>query len=277
MPARHAACLTALAASLLLAAPARDCLAQDRSTPPGSVLDFDPAKPEPVNGWWTNGRELMRLDPNGAYRMWLTQDRFQRPIEVGAWRRSNYVFFDLEPYHAKPGTLIRVQLVKEDGETKINRPDTARFRRIPVPPHVFADDAIGVWTAPNENLVILDNGRYEYRRTNSNAGITQHDGIWRTDGNFVFLAPDSPTIDTIRLQGVQDAEGRWQLATAGGRFEKLRPDEPIVAPKDAAPVAKPVAPAPPASPAKPAAPGQPAPAAPPASGTPAPAKPSGNA
>ena len=73
--------------------------AQDGSLPPGSVLDFDPAKPESVNGWWTNGRELMRLDPNGAYRMWLTQDRFQRPIEVGAWRRSNYVYFEIGRAH----------------------------------------------------------------------------------------------------------------------------------------------------------------------------------
>ena len=91
-----------------------------------SPIQFDPANPEPVTGWWTNGKELMRLETNGAYQLWMTQDRFQRPVEVGAWRRSNYVYFELEPYRVKPGTRIKVQLIKEDGETKIEQ---SRHRR----------------------------------------------------------------------------------------------------------------------------------------------------
>ena len=261
--------LAALAA-LLAAACSPALLAQNSGQTPPSPIEFDPANPEPVTGWWTNGKELMRLETNGAYQLWMTQDRFQRPVEVGAWRRSNYVYFELEPYRVKPGTRIKLQLIKEDGETKIDRAGSDHFRRVPVPPRVFADDAIGAWTAPTEQLVIMDNGRYEYRRTAA-SGITQHSGIWRTDGDLVYLAPDSPVVETIRLQGIRDKDGKLELATGSGRFARVRPEAPPLgdaAPGSAAPAAAPS----PASGA-PAAPPAPArPAAPPASGTPAPAK-----
>ena len=92
--------------------PARPLLAQNSREPVITPLDFDPAKPEPLEGWWSNGQELLRLEPNGAYRFWLTQDRFAPPADRGAWRRSNYVLFDLESYRAKPGTRVRMQLIQ---------------------------------------------------------------------------------------------------------------------------------------------------------------------
>lgn len=255
-------------AALLAAACSPALLAQNSGQVPPSPIEFDPANPEPVTGWWTNGKELMRLETNGAYRLWMTQDRFQRPVEVGAWRRSNYVYFELEPYRVKPGTRIKLQLIKEDGETKIERAGSDHFRRVAVPPRVFADDAIGAWTAPTEQLVIMDNGRYEYRRTAA-SGVTQHSGIWRTDGDIVYLAPDSPVVETIRLQGVRDAEGKLELATGNGRFSRVRPEAPPLGGQ--APAA---APATPPANAAPEAPSRPAtrPATPPASGAPAPAK-----
>ena len=253
---RHAAI-----AALIAAACSPGLLAQNSGQTPPSPIQFDPANPEPVTGWWTNGKELMRLETNGAYQLWITQDRFQRPVEVGAWRRSNYVYFELEPYRVKPGTRIKLQLIKEDGETKIERAGSDHFRRVPVPPRVFADDAIGAWTAPTEQLVIMDNGRYEYRRT-ATSGITQHSGIWRTDGDIVYLAPDSPVVETIRLQGVRDADGKLELATGNGRFSRIRPEAPPLGGNAPAPSTP--------APKAPPAPGRPA--APPASGPPAPAK-----
>ncbi|MFM8873934.1 MAG: hypothetical protein ACKOJI_11415 [Phycisphaerales bacterium] len=76
MPTRPTAALLLLA--LALPALAAQNAKQVREAP----MDFDPAKPERIEGWWSNGQELMRLDPNGAYRMWLTQDRFKRTSSV---------------------------------------------------------------------------------------------------------------------------------------------------------------------------------------------------
>lgn len=204
----------ALALALALPAPAGQNAKQVREAP----MDFDPAKPERIEGWWSNGQELMRLDPNGAYRMWLTQDRFKRPVEVGAWRRTNYVFFDLEPYRAKPGTRIRVNLQKDAGLTELVREGMADFRWLPGPPHVIADDMLGAWVSPSEQLLILDSGRYEWRRTAATTGITEHSGIWDSDNDVLVLGPDSPAIDTIRLRLVREKEGTLALESASGRL-----------------------------------------------------------
>ena len=152
-------------ALLLTAATALPAAAQNSGKTPERPLEFDPAKPEPVDGWWTNGTELMRLDTNGAYRLWVSQDRFKRPVELGAWRRSNYVFFDLEPYRAKTGTRYRVNLQKEDGVTELRRDGMKDFRKVGSPPHIPADDMLGAWVAASESLLVLENGRYEWQRT----------------------------------------------------------------------------------------------------------------
>jgi hypothetical protein len=181
-------------------------------------LEFDPAKPEPIDGWWTNGTELMRLDANGAYRLWVSQDRFKRPVELGAWRRSNYVFFDLEPYRAKTGTRFRVNLQKEDGVTELRRDGMKDFRKVGSPPHIPADDMLGAWVTASESLLVLENGRYEWQRTAPSPGITQHSGIWNTDGDVLTLAPDSPAIDPISVRCVRDADGHFVLEGRGGRM-----------------------------------------------------------
>lgn len=220
------------AAALLLLALALPALAaQNAKQVREAPMDFDPAKPERIEGWWSNGQELMRLDPNGAYRMWLTQDRFKRPVEVGAWRRTNYVFFDLEPYRAKPGTRIRVNMQKDAGLTELVREGMADFRWLPGPPHVIADDMLGAWVSPSEQLLILDSGRYEWRRTVATTGITEHSGIWDSDNDVLVLGPDSPAIDTIRLRLVREPQGALALESAAGRL--------MHAPAAPAPIASP--------------------------------------
>jgi hypothetical protein len=227
MRTRPAAALLLLALALALPAPAGQNAKQVREAP----MDFDPAKPERIEGWWSNGQELMRLDPNGAYRMWLTQDRFKRPVEVGAWRRTNYVFFDLEPYRAKPGTRIRVNLQKDAGLTELVREGMADFRWLPGPPHVIADDMLGAWVSPSEQLLILDSGRYEWRRTVATTGITEHSGVWDSDNDVLVLGPDSPAIDTIRLRLVREKEGPLALESAAGRLMHApAAPEPVASP-----------------------------------------------
>ena len=263
--------IAVLAVLALVASPAPRALAQNSRKLDEVQLDFDPAKPEPVVGWWSNGRELLHLAPNGAYRMWVSQDRFKYPLEVGAWRRENYAFFDLEPYRAKPGTRIRVNMRKDAGTTELVRDGLADFRWSAAPPHIVADDMLGAWVAPTEQLLVFENGRYEWRRTAPASGITEHSGAWNTENDVLVLAPDSPAIDNQRLRLVKEQAGEFALETANGRLmpppEAPKP-EPSAAPGLRAPGtgsgAAPAAPA--AAPA--------APVAPPAASTPpAPAKP----
>lgn len=252
-PARF---VTALLAALLLAPGAA---AQNSGKTPDRPLDFDPVKWERIEGWWTNGTELLRLEPNGAYRLWVSQDRFKRPVEVGAWRRTNYAFFDLEPYRTKPGTRHRVDLQKDGGVTELRRDGMADFRSVPVPPHIPADDMLGAWVSPAEELLVLENGRYEWRRTTAAPGISEHGGQWITDGDAITLLPDTDAVASVVLRSVKVAEGAFVLEGPGGG----RMNRPATT----------VAPAAPPSPG-PKAPDAPGPApAPAASGAPSPAKP----
>jgi hypothetical protein len=150
---------------------------------------------------------------------------------VGAWRRSNYVFFDLEPYRAKPGTRIRVNMQKDAGTTELVREGLADFRWVPGPPHVIADDMLGAWVSPTEQLLVLDNGRYEWRRTVATMGITEHSGIWDTDNDVLVLGPDSPAIDNIRLRLVREKDGTLALESAAGRLMHApAAPEPVASP-----------------------------------------------
>jgi hypothetical protein len=202
----------------LAAVPAPLAIAQNSRKMDEVQLDFDPAKPEPIVGWWSNGRELLHLAPNGAYRMWVSQDRFKYPLEVGAWRRENYAFFDLEPYRAKPGTRIRVNMQKDAGTTELVRDGLADFRWSAAPPHIMADDMLGAWVAPTEQLLVFENGRYEWRRTAPASGITEHSGAWNSEQDVLVLAPDSPAIDNQRLRLVREPGGAFALETANGRL-----------------------------------------------------------
>jgi hypothetical protein len=90
---------------------------------------------------------------------------------------------------------------------------------------------LGAWVSPSEQLLILDSGRYEWRRTVATTGITEHSGIWDSDNDVLVLGPDSPAIDTIRLRLVREPQGALALESAAGRL--------MHAPAAPAPIASP--------------------------------------
>jgi hypothetical protein len=256
--------LAAIAAMLLAAGAAvPHAHAQNQKRTPDAPLDFDPAKPERIDGWWTNGTELMRLDTNGAYRLWVSQDRFKYPVEVGAWRRTNYVYFDLEPYRAKPGTRHRVNLEKSGTVTELSRDGMKPFRWLPTPPRVMSDEMLGAWVSPTEQLLVLENGRYEWRRTGPAQGISEHSGSWNGDGDVLTLGPDTTAVDQVSLRCVKGADGQWTLEGRNGRMTRP-PLDPAPPPAPGSPVAGPASSVPPAK------------SDAPASVPPLPAKPSAN-
>jgi hypothetical protein len=100
--------------------------------------------------------------------------------------------------------------------------------------------------AASESLLVLENGRYEWQRTAPSQGITQHSGIWNTDGDVLTLAPDSPAIDPISVRCVRDANGQFVLEGRGGRMTHPPTDPAKAEPAPAAPADTP--PAKPSSP-----------------------------
>lgn len=260
----------AIAVCTVLQAFAAEAAAQNSKRVPEAPLDFDPARPERIDGWWSNGTELLRLEPTGAYRLWSTEDRFMRPAEVGAWRRDNYVFFDLEPYGAKPGTRFRVMMRKQDGRTELQRDALAAFRQIPSPPRVFGDEMLGAWASPAEELLVLENGRYEWRRIGRAPGISAHSGQWMTDGEALTIAPDVDSVATLTLKAVRAADGSFALeGPNGGRLTRPAPAQPAAAADAPAGTATPGVP-PPAAPKAPGA-AAPTPTSPPGAAPSAPA------
>jgi hypothetical protein len=229
---RTIAAIASLAVALAAACPAPSS-PQNSKRVPDAPLDFDPARPEAVDGWWSNGAELLRLEPSGAYRLWITQDRFMRPIEVGAWRRDNYVFFDLEPYGAKPGTRHRIDMRKRDGRTELVRDGMAAFRALATPPRVFGDEMLGAWVSPVEELLVLETGRYEWRRVGASTGISAHSGQWMTDGDTLTIVPDTDTVASVTLRGTRRADGLLVLEGPNGGT-MVRP-APAPAPQGATP------------------------------------------
>lgn len=219
--------------------------AQNSKRVPDAPLDFDPARPEAVDGWWSNGSELLRLEPSGAYRLWITQDRFMRPVEVGAWRRDNYVFFDLEPYGTKPGTRHRIDMRKRDGRTELVREGMDAFRALAAPPRVFGDEMLGAWVSPVEELLVLETGRYEWRRVGAASGISAHSGQWMTDGEALTIVPDTDTVASVTLRGVRRADGT--LVLEGPNGGTMGRPAPPVAPAASSAGAAPAPEAPPAA------------------------------
>jgi hypothetical protein len=77
---------------------------------------------------------------------------------------------------------------------------------------------LGAWVAPTEQLLVFENGRYEWRRTAPASGITEHSGAWNSEQDVLVLAPDSPAIDNQRLRLVREPGGAFALETANGRL-----------------------------------------------------------
>jgi hypothetical protein len=235
--------------------------------PADTRLRIDPEAPEPVEGYWTNGAQLLELTPEGMYRLFSTQNRFEKPLEVGRWVRQNYATLWLEPYSARKEARTRIVLSKEGSSTQVTVRKFAPMVRVDTPPLVEEDFVIGLWLGAGGTLELKPSMRYRYvvpakSGEDRPVVIASHQGSWRLKDGRVELTPDSPSIARSLFEPTRDDAGRPYMRLRGveGTLDRVieTADKPAATPSSGA--AAPAAQAP-SAPAAPAAQGPSAPTA----------------
>jgi len=209
-------------------------------------VNLDPERPAPIVGWWSNGTQLLDVAPGGAYRLFASQSRYLKPIEVGRWHRQNYAAFWLDPYSARKEQRTRVALSKIDDALVVTVRNFEPMTRSDAPPVAEEDFVIGLWLGAGGSLDLQPTMRYHFvapQRPSEGRPvvIASHRGTWHLEGGRVELIPDSPSVATVLFEPIRDAEGRPYMRLRGveGVLDRI-------AERSATPVAQP-----PSSPATP--------------------------
>ena len=182
--------------------------AQSEAPPPPPIpaLDIDPTEKIDVNGWWSNGRELLLIKPDGSYRLWKGTNRFLAPDDIGRWDRQTYRTLWLETYRGKTHSRDRAHLRRENGDLLMSLRDLEPMRQLARPPHSREDTLVGAWSGPPGTLTLRDDGTYSFSVATSGpkdrqpARIGSHTGTWLVRDDSVVLTQGDrmkPVVATI--------------------------------------------------------------------------------
>ena len=182
--------------------------AQSEAPPPPPIpaLDIDPTEKIDVNGWWSNGRELLLIQPDGGYRLWKGTNRFLAPDDIGRWDRQTYRTLWLETYRGKQHSRDRAHLRRENGILLMSLRDLDPMRQLARPPHTREDTLVGAWSGPPGTLTLRDDGTYSFSVAKSGpkdrqpARIGSHTGTWLVRDDTVVLTQGDrmkPVVATI--------------------------------------------------------------------------------
>lgn len=202
---------------------------------------LDPEHPEPVIGFWSNGVELLELAPEGTYRLFDTQNRYRKPVEVGRWSRQNYATLWLEPYTARKEERSRIALSKLGEKTTLSVRKYRPMIFLTTPPLCEEDFVIGLWVGKGGTLELEPSMRYRYvTPTRPDEAhpvvIASHRGTWRLNEGRVELLPDSPSVAKTLFEPARDDEGRPYMRLKGveGMLDRVV-DRTLLAPIRPAP------------------------------------------
>jgi len=185
-------------------------------------LELDPTDKFEIGRWWTSGRELLRLDPDGAFRLYDTTNRYHPPRERGRWSQQSYALMWLEPYSMLPRERVRVGISRINGEIALSVPDLLPFFAIEQPPAVLEDSLFGMWRGPLGALQLDQTMRYNFSPDSDVAAdvtLAGHRGRWRLDSGQVQLTPDAMGLGPFTLTLITGDE-RLVLSTPEGGFER---------------------------------------------------------
>lgn len=190
-------------------------------------LELDPTEEISIGRWWTNGRELLRLDADAGFKLYSTLNRYHKPRERGRWTQQSYALLWLEPYSLLPHERVRVRINKINSELALNIPKLDPFFAIEEPPAVTEDAMFGMWYGPLGALGLTNAMRYSFTPDSVQTApivIVGHKGSWRLSGSDIIkLMPDTMGLGPYRLQLV-DADDRLLLVTPEGDFEHDLPE-----------------------------------------------------
>lgn len=182
------------------------------------TVSLDPEKPFPIVGWWSNGTQMLEVAPDGAYRLYESQNQYRKPMEVGRWHRQNHAAFWLEPYTMRKEEQTRVPLSIIDDSVAITVRKFKPMNFIDGAPMAPEDLFIGLWSGQGGSLDLQPTMRYHYVAPKS-AGegqpvvISSHKGEWRLRDGKVELLPDSPSVTAMLLEPEARAEVPQRGAT----------------------------------------------------------------
>ncbi|MBM4112255.1 MAG: hypothetical protein FJ253_02600 [Phycisphaerae bacterium] len=198
--------------------------AQLDSTP----MPLDPTAPVIVEGWWSNGRQLLHLADDGAYQLWSGTNRFDEPHQNGRWSRLNYKALMLEPYGIRVREQTRCELDRNGSEVRLLIPGLDSMVRFEAAPGGMEERMLGLWKGPGGTLLISSDGRY---RAEAPAGagaspgspiaLAGHAGRWIVDRSTLLLLPDSPTVPPVLLALEAHGEKSIRLRAGDGAYHRV--------------------------------------------------------
>ncbi len=185
-------------------------------------LPFDPTEEHALSEWWTDGRQLLRLAPDGVYRLYDGLDRYHKPVERGRWSRHSYAALWLEPYTRQVEPRRRVSIAKIDGQLRLELDrNSLPLWSLSGPPESIEDRLLGRWSGTAGRLRLDPSLRYELRLPPegpaATAEVVGYTGSWRVAEDILWLRPDSPLASEMRLDILSGA-GEIVLTARGGRL-----------------------------------------------------------
>jgi len=191
---RARAAVSVALAMVALVGPSAAAQSEAPPPPPIPALDIDPTEQIDVKGWWSNGRELLLIQPDGGYRFWKGTNRFLAPDDVGRWDRQTYRTLWLETYRGQKHSRDRAHLRREDGLLLLTLRDLQPMKPMVRPPHTREDTIVGIWSGPPGSLHLREDGTYSLEVQRADAKDRQpvrlgsHSGTWLIRDNSVVLS-----------------------------------------------------------------------------------------
>ena len=190
-------------------------------------LAFDPTEKYELARWWSNGKELLRLDDDAAYAVYPDMNRYSRPIERGRWNQQSYAVLWLEPYTRLRPEPQRVGITKIDGKLALQLPKREPMFAIEKPPTVVEDRLIGTWEGGGLGQLELRNDmRYTLSPMDGDSprqGIPAtrggQGGRWSVSNHELILSPDAPDTQPTRLP-LQVTDKELTIQAPGGAMRK---------------------------------------------------------
>jgi hypothetical protein len=199
------------------------CKSPEDKLPPRVIhtpLDVDPMDRYEFVGWWSNGRELVRLNPDASYVLWPSQNRYHAPQERGRWSQPSYAVLRLEPYTRYRTDPHRVRIVRVNGEIGIQPPGMQPMRMIERPLLMPEDELFGAWRGESGVLRLHDTMRYSFSpramRTDQPLVLAGHEGRWRLVEDSIELQPD--TGHNLIVLPLRHRNGQRSMEYPGGDF-----------------------------------------------------------